>query len=931
MDSFKKVFLFLVSTLFFIVLIFMTFSGKTFEDVADTLDFSVQDGIYILTHHENTFQESPSSSLQTSDSSWALFLERFQNFNTILFPSYSKYQKISSNSWMQVALDRGDFFFDIEDVTKTLTLLGSWFTLQPVWGGKFFVSNYSSDGKITLFSMDAVLKISLLDSQTQKEQTEVYLYPHMSFTFLPARNASLYNADRIRISTVQDFNYYAGSLSNGDFPDWVGTISWDVWVSSFLTQILAYEDSLDAKARSTSKLLSSSLPIIEIPWIYYIEEYKAFFLNESKKRVYVRNLAFQTFVKFIQSSRFSSDEYANMLDYFEQLKAINSQDYSQFIESLKPFIYASLLDYNKNKIEIKQKLLQLLANDTQSSFSKTGISSTMLLSSIYRKYDLQNDEQWFYKGIVDFINEYTGDIGVKENLKTGSHVAQKTYALDYLTFFLEKILVPNQEGFPESNFSSLVQILDIYNSLSQIVYSWTDVSLPRTAMYVDLNLIKHLLSLLHFLYFEEKRNSSNLLVRNTTWEVSTETIKLFTKDIDFIYDYYEQNKHFLDVSEWGKDLTIPNDYETIYKEYQEYFAALLDYTKYSVEFDPVKKWLLDINDSSPSDTLLTKDKFITYFSQFSWIDLSQADISVSDDYYDAKNIIINGKNFSFRYFPFNNGQISDIVIDSVEKTSSYKLDLISSAWQDAYNKATWKEKDKVNFKNFFSLTFDSPSQAETWPTPVQNPSTPVVNEDSVVRVFKSTTLLSPTEGLFRNIQSLKFKYNDITVTFSWEQPDISIKNVLFSQVITTWSTPYNLYARFSSAFNANKDASFFSNISFQIYRVYDKDPTQYYYNAAPVKILGSIPLAQVDEKLTQIANMLFRLVMIESTLASHGNIENTDIKYLLPSDRVIIKYPTSQGDCIINIVGDMVESINFSWKNILNNKIKYTEIGNYLP
>jgi hypothetical protein len=94
----------------------------------------------------------------------------------------------------------------------------------------------------------------------------------------------------------------------------------------------------------------------------------------------------------------------------------------------------------------------------------------MLLSDIYRQFDILDDEKDYYEGIRIFIDSYTGDIGIKSDIEKNSKSTQKTYALDYLIFFLEKILVPNEENFSESNFHALIKIFDVYNTISYVVY-----------------------------------------------------------------------------------------------------------------------------------------------------------------------------------------------------------------------------------------------------------------------------------------------------------------------------------------------------------------------------------------------------------------------------------------------------------------------------
>jgi hypothetical protein len=96
------------------------------------------------------------------------------------------------------------------------------------------------------------------------------------------------------------------------------------------------------------------------------------------------------------------------------------------------------------------------------------------------------------------------------------------------------------------------------------------------------------------LYFQQKRDTKHLLVKKDSTSLSSQTINLLSKNISQTYSFFLDNKKFLSIENDSKDMTLPTDYENINTLYKEYFAALLDYNAYLVEYDSVKKSLLDI-------------------------------------------------------------------------------------------------------------------------------------------------------------------------------------------------------------------------------------------------------------------------------------------------------------------------------------------------
>ncbi len=925
MDNFKKIFLFVIATIVFLGLVFITFSSRSENSTfLENSKLDIKDGAFSLVKNGDIFEEKKWNSW-----SW-LQWERFWIFNSLLFSSNASYLKNhSSENKTNIQLISWDFLVDVWDVTHEVVLNGTWFIAQTVWWGRVYVHT-SPSKKTTFFSLDSVVKIQLIWVSDKKVKTEVYLYPHMLISFDAQRNNFLENADRIRVSTVHDFDYIYDSISKTDASYFISALT-SLWFSSnFLVNTVLYQEMLLSESEKYISSLVSKKSKFKIPGDYYIQKYKMLFLNETKRKAYLKALIAEEFLTLIGSHGFEDSAYAQMNDYISQWEVLDKEEFQNFKNSLRPIVFYFLQSTDRRDIDTKKQLISLFSKTKNFDFRKNWIASTMLLSDIYRQFDILDDEKNYYEWIGIFIDSYSWDIGIKSDIEKNSKLTQKTYALDYLIFFLEKILVPDEENFSESNFPALIKIFDVYNTISYVVYWNGDESLAKTALYVNLNLIRRILNLLNVLYFQQKRDTKHLLVKKDSTSLSSLTINLLSKNISQIYSFFLDNKKFLSTEDGSKDMTLPVDYENINTLYKEYFSALLDYNTYLVEYDSVKKSLLDIDNlDNGQNGILSKEKLVQYFSQFSWFDFDKMEIVIGASFYEVNNVFINGQSFSFSFSPENSNEISNIKINGIDKNVSYKLDIVEQVWKKALETSQKSEADKYKFSNFFLLTFFGKKENQV--IEVLDDVTPLQEEDSVVRVFKLNKLLSKKEWLWKNITHLQFKYDNISVILENQDPDIFLKNTLFQKTIVSNGYTWQLYADFSANFILDTRQNYFKDIKVKIYKNYLQDAKTFHFGNTPVQVIWNIDLDSASQKFDILWEALARIKYIEPLLSSWFNISNLDIKYFLWNDKIIIKF-YSNGDTItLNITGDMVDSFNFSWKNILNNKIKYTEINNYIP
>ncbi len=66
---------------------------------------------------------------------------------------------------------------------------------------------------------------------------------------------------------------------------------------------------------------------------------------------------------------------------------------------------------------------------------------------------------------------------------------------------------------------------------------------------------------------------------------------------------------------------------------------------------------------------------------------------------------LQGKKMSFKIFPLNDNELTDISIDGLIRKESYKLDKIEDDYHQKASGTISGEKNKYDFNNFFVQTF----------------------------------------------------------------------------------------------------------------------------------------------------------------------------------------------------------------------------------
>ncbi|USN58340.1 MAG: hypothetical protein H6767_08825 [Candidatus Peribacteria bacterium] len=246
---------------------------------------------------------------------------------------------------------------------------------------------------------------------------------------------------------------------------------------------------------------------------------------------------------------------------------------------------------------------------------------------------------------------------------------------------------------------------------------------------------------------------------NTLASVELDSLE---KSVNQLIQFYDKNKQLISGSSKERDIGYMRSYSELSGSFREYFLALRDYEKYEVEYNSVKRQLLDqaVVDVD-TETTISEESFLEYMSQFQGVVLTNVDLTIEEDSYHAENVLIAGRRFSFDLLPGKRNEIRNIQIDGEDSRVSYALDDEEEALADLFAQAKQEERDRYDFRNFFLNTFIYKG-GDTTREIVQD-ELPEDQEDKVIIAIKNDKLLG-TRGEFASIKNLlQIEYDDLDV------------------------------------------------------------------------------------------------------------------------------------------------------------------------
>lgn len=933
MNTIAKILFSLISTALLVFFVFFSFFHQTpplFEDIK-TKSFDTDSVYHLVQSETGEIVSVLSADALPKDASikYLTLNDRVFTNDTLAFTSTQNGNDIT------ISLEKpGIFLFEIHDLAKNYSIEYRSFTVQNLGPGIFVVNTLDSK-KNRVFSFNTILDL------TFKNKANLKIYPHSYLIFNPLKSALIKWWDLLRIGQVFQLGFLSSPIIEEDniTPDiFKITVGNDTELRSFIEDSLSYIIA-NSLQREAEKEIFLSQKWWVFPWENLISRFIEVFINEEKKIAYYKNGIISNLIEITKWNKNYESEIAYIANTLTKLRSISPEDAKEIDKIIQT--YHSHIVSTNSKASSQAHISKLLLLTEENINDGFYYPSLLYLKNTFFWYDFLWDS-WFYNSISSFTNQYGEDsINIWSKIDEGS-----------LLFFLENILLWDYSS-KEIEIKSLITLLQDYIEVSRPIHESSKQK--ASILYTNYTILEKFSRVLQEVYFTESRNSDWLLEVNPKTTIDSKLITASQSDISSLIQFYTKNKEILKDSKTS-DILLQQNYEKISKIFEEYFSALLNYSEYVNTYDSWKKALLEtstINEQT-SDTSLSKEKIISYLSEFNNIDLNntridlrgynyciepiEANISIEEEpyCYEVKGIASNWKLLNFFFYPFEKNKI-DTISETINWNlrninGSYKLDDIKKQLDEQYRLTTLpEEKYKYDFKNFFIITF-SPEKTDsvnTW----NNEDVSIVEEDKWIRVFKSTKLLW-SDWDFASIQDfIRFKYNDIIVTKSNTSDlyDTSILWTPFSLSIPGQSNSSDIAWEFKSDYIFSDTDHSFNNSQIRVLRPGSSDTKRYLLSWNSIYIDTGFHVNSIETSLTEALQNIRLVEQVYNTLVSHNIWEyEISISYLLGSKNHVFTTTYKGKSLEITLRNSNTLDIVYSWEKVSDEQTTIDDLYNII-
>ncbi len=858
------------------------------------------------------------------------------NFSDNIYTSSSGSFKIKeNNNDIEINLDKWVFILDLNDLAKNYRIKGFGFDieLKTIWD--IYID--TSWEKILIFSLDSTSILKFLDINWNYINS-FFIYPHEFIKFNPTIvSKSFKDVDIYRMkdlskskfynnSKVPYFKYKLSDILKLKNKDRFVSLIWENNISFLGSYIQFKKDNLENNVFLYKKL--DWLESVSFPLAEEINKYKYYFINDSKKVIYLQNNIYNKLILLFSKDTFDKNFIRNINSNLSELKTLSDSEYKKSINLINKFYKIILLQANiadNNKL----KNFTFLRND---KINISNLENYIELKNIYFNYDYgiyDNMEKHFNL----FLDSYVKNSWIiEENENFTLNDVEKISQIESFVFFLEEYI--NSYLFLNwvENFKYEANILKKYVSLNKMIYfSWkTDSIKIRTSLKKNKELLVKLERYLRSTFFNENREDLSEIFVLKPEILKNKSIKYnvlvqFEKVVENIYYLFNNNRDLL--GQWDKELI--NTYDNLSYLFEEEFLALKDYEIYKSTYDKrlneliQLRWLWEKNIEEYSVWDIN-----SYLKQFYWIIFDKNNIFKKDLYFVIKNVIIYDSSYDFYLYPnkWNKLDLYEAWTDNF--LYSYDMDDIQLLWDEKFKWSPDEEKNKYNFFNFFNEKLKEKktdsikvwNQAEICALSNQIPDNKwwckyPDYDDASITVFKRDTLIGEEFSVINDYFTIE--YNNLSVKYNLNKYDISIKDAKVEISRKGYAGTYLL--KFSSNYDLEKHL--FYNISFKII-----DDKSYLFDWTPIKLkLKKIKIKDLKNTLENYSEDIKNIISIYSDLKSKVNVNNFVIEEL--SSKFYLKFDNNWKNIIIKFENWNIFSIVKDNISILDKTIKVNELN----
>jgi len=801
------------------------------------------------------------------------------------------------------------YLSSFRDLNSQHSFKASWFEIIQKWIGEVYIDTQTQTGSVMIFALNTPVQLTLKSSETTQKYTDIYLLPHMYIIFEPSRWKFLESADFVRVQTVYQLWYLSESLSNILQKDNIGVYknNFEKFVLPLMTDIYA-RDTI----QKNNLMEIQSQNISNIPAYDMIQQYSSLFFNKEKKIVYYKNLILQNYLDISRMKEIDDGLITETRDNLQSLKSLSSDSYIEMIEFKE--IFESLLVSSVSAWDSISRVWFALLDNKNSN-----MNSFLFSSYGYSLYWNLDKNQKYNE---DIAKKYIQSFPVF-NSYISKTTQQSELLYQYFSLFLEKQLTSFLDDEKVSqNTTIIIETLSRYIENSNLAFSRSNI-LKITSLYVYSSILEKLDTYMRSAYFQPERSDENILVPKSGQILWFKDLTQLKKQIEIISSFYKKTSYLLEPSN-TRDNAISINIQNSLTDISEYFIALENYELYIAEYDVSKQWLFN-PDSNSQDEELTEEKGWDFISQFNDVVLSNTSLKViNNNYYEFKNVVIQGKRFDFDLYPNAWNKIQNISLDSKKLGFVYRLDPIQKEWEEKFKSASEEEKDIYNFSNFFQITFLQ--KTESWVQEFEDKKV-ILDEDASEVVFKRDILVASE---FKPIKKfIDIQYNDITLEKNSWRYDTYINDV---EVLVPQ--------------NANVQSEYISLFSMQ----YMYGENEKYFKNIKVKIKKSLNWVRVDtfgweqisfawtisknEFISFYENFFLSLIDysdVYDTVSSKYKWVQIDVSYNSITKKLSLKFDSAWKKYTILLEQEWVYKIFEGTRNILDAPVPHSDIRTYLP
>ncbi|MFK7779918.1 MAG: hypothetical protein QM490_02120 [Candidatus Gracilibacteria bacterium] len=935
MNILSKIILTTISISVFVFLIFVTYITSNFSGFEKPYYEDLKLGLFDL--YKN--KDGVFSFSGVSDES-EIIVDKINTSDKIIFSSGSIETKTTSGSTI-ISITQGIYFFDLKEINTHYIIKGQGFEINNKGPGTFVINNLDPKKNI-IFSINSVLDLDLKHYNTNSTLTSLDLYPHTYLTFNPIKNIFVKNSDLLRISQIFDIGYFSEKILEDNIvnENFLKIISLRIEKNSKIINesLFLIKQELSEKENIIKKFIKSNFGLI--PGEQFINKYFSIFKNPNKKSIYYKNIIIRNLHELLTNDNLNSEIVNLIATNINSIKEVDKEGYNEIIDIIN-FYYESVIKSNqKNNTKIN---FSKLINKINNKNTKLSLTSLISLEKIFFEYDFLKNIN-FYKDISLFRNKYFEDLNVEiDGTSAEKGSVYDIEKVDYLLFFIENILL-NDFSSSYDNTNDLITIFSDYVDIANAFYSNSDETIIRTGIFKYSKILNNFINILEDKYFLEERNKSMLLEINEKEKLSTTDILMLEENINKIIKFYNDFTNTLNPNTNNKDKFVIKLYSTLEEKYREYFSALKNYEEYTVKYDKIKKELLEthtINEGG-NTLVLSYSHASEYLQKFNRVELRYASITVMDYNYCLSPSLVNSKlplevpycykidklfidsnNVSFLLFPFDKNKIDEIVVENKAEAGSYKLDEIK-ALLDEKMKTETKDKDKYDFYNFLANTFGHQVINNNYTNQaVTQTSTTILEEDSVVKIFKRNKLLGEL-GDFAILEGfIDINYNDLIVEKNGDAYSINVKLGIFN---VNLSRNQSFYGEFSSMYNFSPDHSF---INPKI-KIIDKKSEKDLLLGNYIYITGQYKVNLMEEEIKEVFNHYNEINYMVSNLSQILKKYEIKITYIKDSNKILFETEYNGGKVNLTLDNGNITSFIYYNENRLPQIIPYTELPTIL-